>query len=180
MASHGPEPQHLRHTCHMRHFFVLLVLVGLSWGVSAQNLWRDAPMHASPVDIRALLPEARDTSPSQRAADGTALLEIASAPIAEESFVATFHFESERLQRVHLRARPPSPERTQALLKALQTSLRARYGLPQSTKSRGIAPPGTVDLVWSFRRLTVQLRMLGGNDVELIYGANIPSRPVGL
>ena len=164
----------------MRTFFAFVVLVGMSWGVSAQNLWRDVPMNASPADVRALLPEARDTSSSQRAADGSALLEIPSAPIADETFVATFHFESERLQRIHLRARPASPDRTQALLKTLQTSLRARYGLPQSTKSRGIAPPGTVDLVWSFRRLTVQLRMLGGNEVELIYGANIPSRPAGL
>ena len=164
----------------MRHFLGFLLLIGMTWGVSAQSLWRDAPMNASPADIRALMPQARDTTPSQRAADATALLEIPSTTIAGETFVATFHFESERLQRVHLRARPPSPERTQALLKALQTSLRASYGLPQSTKSRGIAPPGTVDLVWSFRRLTVQLRMLGGDDVELIYVANIPSRPVGL
>ena len=90
----------------MKHFLTFLVLAGMALGVSAQTLWRDAPMLASPAEIRALMPDARETSPSQRAADRSALLEIPSTPIADEDFAATFHFESERLQRIHLRAQP--------------------------------------------------------------------------
>lgn len=164
----------------MKHFLTFLVLACMALGVSAQTLWRDAPMLASPAEIRALMPDARETSPSQRAADRSALLEIPSTPIADEDFDATFHFESERLQRIHLRAQPGTRERTQALLRALQTSLRARYGLPISTKARENAAPGTVDLKWAFRRMTVQLQMVDGATVELIYSANIPGRPAGL
>jgi hypothetical protein len=39
---------------------------------------------------------------------------------------------------------------------------------------------GTVDLLWAYRRMTVQLLMADGKTVELIYSANIPSRPQGL
>lgn len=164
----------------MKNFLTCLVLSGIALGASAQTLWRDAPMHASPAEIRALMPDARETSPAQRQVDRSALLEIPSATIADETFAATFHFESERLQRIHLRTQPATRERTQALLKTLQASLRARYGLPISTKARESAKPGTVDLQWAFRRMTVQLLMIDGNTVELIYSANIPGRPAGL
>lgn len=164
----------------MKHFFTCLVLAGMALNASAQTMWRDAPMQASPAEIRALMPEARETSPGRRAVDPGALLEIPSTPIADEAFTATFHFEAERLQRIHLRAQPATRERTQALLKTLQASLRARYGLPISTKTRRGAPMDTVDLLWSFRRMTVQLQMSDGITVELIYSANIPSRPGGL
>jgi hypothetical protein len=117
----------------MKHFLTFLVLAGMALCVSAHTLWRDAPLHASPAEIRALMPDVRETSPSQRSVDRSALLEIPSTPIADEDFAATFHFESERLQRIHLRAQPATRERRQALLQALQTSLRARYGLPIST-----------------------------------------------
>ncbi len=164
----------------MKHLFTCLVLAGLAWSASAQTMWRDAPMQASPAEIRALMPDARETSPEQRSADPGALLEIPSTPIAGEAFAATFHFESERLQRIHLRARPPTPERIQALLQTLQASLRARYGLPISTKTRPGAAFGAVDLKWSFRRMTVQLQMTDGKTVELIYETNIPRQPTGL
>jgi len=152
----------------------------MAFNVSAQSLWRDAPMLASPAEIRTLMPQARDTSPARRAADPSALLEIPGTPIADETFVVTYHFESERLQRVHLRSEPATPERTQALLRTLQTSLRKTYGLPLSTPSRPVAALGTVDVMWSFRRMTVQLLMLDGKTVELIYSVNMPSRPGGL
>lgn len=152
----------------------------MAFNVSAQSLWRDAPMLASPAEIRTLMPQARDTSPARRAADPSALLEIPSTPIADETFVVTYHFESERLQRVHLRSEPATPERTQALLRTLQASLRKTYGLPLSTPSRPVAALGTVDVMWSFRRMTVQLLMLDGKTVELIYSVNMPSRPGGL
>lgn len=164
----------------MKQILASLLLASMAFNVSAQNLWRDAPMLASPADIRALMPQARDTSPARRAADPTALLEIPGTPIADEDFVVTYHFESDRLQRVHLRAQPPSPERTQALLRNVQASLRKTYGLPVSLPSRPVAALGTVDLLWSFRRMTVQLLSVDGKTVELIYAANIPSRPAGL
>ena len=164
----------------MKQFFAIFLLAAMAWGASAQTLWRDAPMLASPAEIRALMPQARETTPAQRAVDPSALLEIPATPIADETFSATYHFESERLQRIHLRAQPASRERSQALLKALEASLRARYGLPLSTPSRPVAVLGTVDLMWAFRRMNVQLLMTDGKTVELIYSANIPSRPLGL
>lgn len=164
----------------MKQILASLLLVCMTLGASAQTLWRDAPMLASPAEIRALMPQARDTSPARRAADPSALLEIPSTTIADESFVVTYHFESDRLQRITLRAQPASPERTQALLRSLQASLRATYGLPVSTPSRPVAALGTVDTLWSFRRMTVQLLSLDGKTVDLIYAANIPSRPAGL
>jgi hypothetical protein len=164
----------------MKHFLTCLAFAGMALNASAQTLWRDAPMQASPAEIRALLPETRETSPERRAADPGALLEIPNTPIAGESFEATFYFETERLQRIRLRALPDGSERIQALLKTLQTSLRARYGLPVSPKSRQIAGIGSVDLQWAFRRMTVQLQMTDGKTVDLIYSANIPSPPVNL
>lgn len=164
----------------MKQVLISLVGVSMALSASAQTLWRDAPMQASPADIRALMPEARDTSPDRRALDPGALLEIPHTPIADEDFAVTYHFESGRLQRIHLQSQPASRERTQALLKALQDSLRARYGLPISPKSRQIAGIGAVDLKWTFRRMAVQLQMLDGKTVELIYSANLPSAPAGL
>jgi hypothetical protein len=164
----------------MKKTLVALLLVTMAWSLSAQTLWRDAPMLASPADIRALMPQARETSAAQRAADPSALLEIPSTPIADETFSATYHFESQRLQRVRLRAQPATPERTQALLKTLQASLRASYGLPVSAPSRPVTALGTVDLLWSFRRLNVQLLMADGKTVQLIYSANLPPQRLGL
>jgi hypothetical protein len=164
----------------MKKLFICLALTGVALSASAQTLWRDAPMQASPVEIRALMPEARETSPARRALDPGALLEIPSTPIAGENFTATYHFESDRLQRIHLQTQPATRERTQALLKILQDTLRARYGLPISPKTRQIAGIGAVDLKWTFRRMAVQLQMLDGKTVELIYSANLPSAPAGL
>jgi hypothetical protein len=164
----------------MKQIFLGLVLVSTAWSAWAQSLWRDAPMLASPAEIRALMPQARETSQAQRSVDPTALLEIPSTSMADEAFTATYHFESQRLQRIHLRAQPATPARIQALLKTLQASLRTSYGLPVSTPSRPVSALGTVDLLWSFRRMNVQLLMVDGKTVELIYSANIPTRPLGL
>jgi hypothetical protein len=164
----------------MKHFLICLALASMAMGASAQTMWRDAPMRASPAEIRTLMPEARETTPEQRLADPSALLEIADTAIAGEAFAATFHFEAERLQRIHLRAQPATSARMQALLKTLRDSLGERYGLPISNKTRQIAALGNVDLLWSFRRMTVQLRMTDGSTVELIYSTNFPSQPAGL
>jgi hypothetical protein len=164
----------------MKHILTGFWLFSMALNVWAQPLWRDAPMLASPAEIRALMPEARDTSAAQRAADPGALLEIPSTLIAGEAFKVTYHFESNQLQRIQLRAQPATTERSQALVKALQASLRASYGLPVSPRSRPSVVLGAVDLKWSFRRMTVQLLMVDGKTVDLIYAANLPGRPLGL
>jgi hypothetical protein len=164
----------------MKNFLTCLVLTGIALGASAQTLWRDAPMNASPAEIRSRMPEAQETTPTQRGLDRSALLQIPSAEIAGEDFVVTYHFESNRLQRIHLQAKPPTPERMQALLQALQLPLRTRYGLPISTKSRQDMVPGSVDLKWGFRRMTVLLQMVDGRTVDLTYSTNLPVRPGGL
>jgi hypothetical protein len=170
----------LHHITYMKKILTSFLLFSMALSVSAQSLWRDAPMLASPAEIRALMPEARDTSAARRSVDPSALLEIPSTVIAGESFTATYHFETSQLQRIHLQAQPATSERTQALLKALQASLRTSYGLPVSSRTRPSVELGSVDLMWSFRRMTVQLLMVDGKTVQLIYGANIPGRPLGL
>jgi hypothetical protein len=164
----------------MKHFLTCLALTFVALNASAQTLWRNAPMNASPAEIRALMPEVQDTSPTQRALDRTALLQIPSTPIAGENFAVTYHFEADRLQRIQLQAKVPTRERTRALLQAMQVSLRTSYGLPISTKARQDAIPDAVDLKWAFRRKTVQLQMVDGTTVDLIYSTNIPSRPAAL
>lgn len=182
MPRRDPKPGACVTLVPMKHFLTCLALACLALNVSAQTLWRGAPMNASPAEIRALMPDAQETSPTQRALDRGALLEIPSTSIADEDFSATFHFEGERLQRIHLQSKVPTRERTQKLLQALQVPLRARYGLPISTKARQDADaiPGSVDLKWAFRRMTVQLQMVDGTTVDLVYSTNIPSRPAGL
>ena len=56
------------------------------------------------------------------------------------------------------------------------------WGACSTTKAAQDADalPGSVDLKWAFRRMTVQLRMLDGTTVDLIYSTNIPSRPAAL
>lgn len=165
----------------MKRMFTCLVVATMAMGAAAQNLWRDVPMRANPAEIQALMPEARETSAEQRAADPGALLEIPSTDIAGEDFAATFHFEAGRLQRIRLLAQPPTRDRMQALLKTLEASLRQRYGLPISHKTRRIAPLGSFDRLWSFRRMTVQLQGTEDNaNVELTYSVNIPNQPGGL
>jgi hypothetical protein len=182
MPRSHPEPGACVTLATMKHLLTCIALTCAALNASAQTLWRDAPMNASPTEIRALMPDAQNTSPTQRALDRSALLEIASTSIADEDFSATFHFEAEKLQRIHLQSKVPTRERTQALLQALQVPLRARYGLPISTKARqdADAVPGSVDLKWAFRRMTVQLQMVDGTTVDLVYSTNIPSRPAGL
>ncbi|MFT7401948.1 MAG: hypothetical protein ACI83N_001542 [Hydrogenophaga sp.] len=180
MPRSRPEPGACVTLVAMKHFLTCLALTCVALHASAQTLWRDAPMNASPAEIRALMPEVQDTSSTQRALDRSALLQIPSAEIAGEDFVVTYHFESNRLQRIHLQAKPPTPERMQALLQALQLPLRTRYGLPISTKSRQDMVPGSVDLKWGFRRMTVLLQMVDGRTVDLTYSTNLPVRPGGL
>jgi hypothetical protein len=182
MPRRRPKPGACVTLAAMKHFLTCLALAFVALNVSAQTLWRGAPMNASPAEIRALMPEVQDTSPTQRALDRGALLQIPSTSIADEDFAVTYHFEAERLQRIHLQAKVPTPARTQALLQALQVTLRTSYGLPISTKARQDADalPGSVDLKWAFRRMTVQLQMVDGTTVNLIYTTNIPSRPAVL
>lgn len=164
----------------MKQLVIVLALCGWALGAAAQTMWRDAPMLASQAQIRALMPEAQVTSQQQRAVDPSALLEIPSTAIAGENFSATYHFEADQLQRINLAATPPTRERTQALLKTLQASLRKNYGLPVSTKIRPAAALGAVDMLWNYRRMTIQLLTLQGNEVALIYSVSQPRQAEGL
>lgn len=164
----------------MKQLVISIALCSLAFGAVAQTMWRDAPMLASPAQISALMPQAQPTSQQQRAADPSALLEIPSTSIAGEAFSATYHFEADQLQRIYLAATPPTRERTQALLKTLQASLRKNYGLPVSTKIRPAAALGAVDMLWDYRRMTVQLLTLQGNGVALIYSVSQPRQAEGL
>ena len=164
----------------MKQLVISFALCGLALGAAAQTMWRDAPLLASQAQINALMPQARPTSPQQRAATPSALLEIPSTSIAGEDFSATYHFESDQLQRIELAATPPSRKRRQALLQTLQASLQKNYGLPISTKIRPAAALGAVDLMWDYRRMTVQLLTLQGNEVALIYSVSQPRQAQGL
>ena len=157
-----------------------LIASSLALGAASQTMWRDAPMQASQAEIRALMPQASETSAQRRASDPSALLEIASTPIAGENFSVTYHFESDRLQSSRLIAKPEGGQRMQALLNVLQASLRKNYGLPVSTKVRPAAALGAVDLMWAHRAMTVQLLMLDGVEVALVYRANPARQPQGL
>lgn len=164
----------------MKQLLIGVALACAALTTSAQTLWRGAPMNASPAEVQALIAEAQATSSERRSQDRTALLEIPSYPIAGEDFAVTFHFEAERLQRIHLVSRPGSRERARELAQTLSASLRTRYGLPISTKARQDALPGAIDLRWAFRRMTVQLQVPDGETVDLLYSTAIPSRPAGL
>ena len=164
----------------MKQLVISIALCSLAFGAVAQTMWRDAPMLASPAQISALMPQAQPTSQQQRAADPSALLEIPSTSIAGEAFSVTYHFEADQLQRIYLAATPPTRERTQALLKTLQASLRKNYGLPVSTKIRPAAALGAVDMLWDYRRMTVQLLTLQGNGVALVYSVSQPRQAEGL
>ena len=106
----------------MKNLLTCLVLSGIALGASAQTLWRDAPMNANPAEIRALMPEAQETTPAQRALDRSALLEIPRTEIAGEDFVATYHFESNRLQRIHLQAKPATRRKAVAAARSQPNS----------------------------------------------------------
>jgi hypothetical protein len=104
------------------------------------------------------------------------LLEIPAVELAAAAVKVSFVFQAERLQRVTLLANAGSADEARALAQRLTTSLRSRYGLEMSTKSRGATASLTIDRQWNFRRTVVHLEVVDGSFVRLDYSGQTPVR----
>lgn len=160
---------------------VFLALVGVVFAAFAQAtvaqaLWANVPIGASPAEVQALLPEARETPTERRAQDARALLELPAYELAGQVFGVSFLFDDQRLQRVVLQARPASADAARALTRELGDSLRKRYGLDVSTRSRRFTDrEGLVDREWLYRRISIRLQLLADQSVRLTYSAEAPT-----
>ncbi|MFW2354162.1 hypothetical protein [Hydrogenophaga sp.] len=141
-------------------------------GASAQALWQGVPVGATPAEVRALLPEVQ--APASNS-DGVQL-EIPAFELAGATFKVSFVFQAEQLQRITLLANAGSADQARALAQRLTTSLRSRYGLEMSTKSRGATSSVTIDRQWNFRRTVVHLVVEDGTFVRLDYSGQAPVR----
>jgi len=163
----------------MKSSLLCLALVCVSSLACAQALWNDVPAGSSPAEVSQRFTAARPADPATLAQTPQALLEIPRIEVAGEDFAVRFLFERERLQSVVLRADTDSPEAARSLAQRVYTSLRSRYGLEISSKSRGAAPPSTaMDRSWLFRRTTVRLQVVDDSSVLLTYGVQ-PDRRSG-
>jgi hypothetical protein len=120
----------------MKNALVCLAVLLLSGAASAQALWRGVPAGASPAEVQALIPEALPAPAELLARDGRALLAIPRFELAGADFAVSFLFERERLTSVLLLADAGSAEQARDVAQNLTASLRARYGLELSSKSR--------------------------------------------
>lgn len=159
----------------MKNLLVCAALLLLSAGASAQALWRGVPSGATAAEVIALIPEAVP-APANRPAteDGRVLLEIATFSLVDADFAVAFGFEQDKLQTVVLRSQAGSPEQARAIAQRLTASLRSRYGLEISTKSRQDPLTVGIDRMWSYRRTSVHLQVVEGTVVSLRYSADIP------
>lgn len=159
----------------MNKFFVGAALLCLSLGASAQALWRDVPAGASAAQVSALIPEALPApAEAQAKADGQVLLHIPHYNLVDADFEVAFTFEQDKLESIVLRTRPGSPEEARAVAQRLTTSLKSRYGLEISAKSRREPLVAGVDRKWLYRRTSVHLQILGDTVVQLRYAAETP------
>jgi hypothetical protein len=156
----------------MKKLLLCLTCLVLTTSAFAQTLWQGVPVGATPAEVRALVPEA------QAPASGTdgALLEIPAFELAGAPFKVSFVFQAGRLQRITLLANAGSADEARALGQRLTTSLRSRYGLEMSTKSRGATSSLTIDRQWNFRRTVVHLEVVDGSFVRLDYSGQAPAR----
>lgn len=159
----------------MNKLLVCTALLLLSAGVSAQALWRGVPSGATAAEVIALIPEAVPAPANRPAtADGRVLLEISAYSLVDADFAVSFGFEQDKLQSVVLRSQAGSPEQARAIAQRLTASLRSRYGLEISTKSRQDPLTVGIDRMWSYRRTSVHLQVVEGTVVSLRYRAEIP------
>ena len=162
----------------MKKILVCTALLLLSASASAQALWRGVPAGATPAEVSALIPEALPAPADRPAtADGRVLLEIAAYEVVGADFAVAFGFEQDRLQSVVLRAQATSPEQAQAIAQRLTASLKARYGLEISIKSRQDRSTTGIDRKWSYRRTIVHLQVVEGTVVRLRYSAESARQP---
>jgi hypothetical protein len=160
----------------MKQAFLGIALAALVHTVSAQALWGGVPIGASPDDVKTRLPEVQETSSQRRAQEKGALLEIERHELAGEDFGVSFVFESDRLQSVVLETEPMPEAQARALTRELGASLRKRYGLDVSTRSRRFTErEGIVDREWLFRRISVRLQHLDDHMVRLTYSSEAPT-----
>jgi hypothetical protein len=159
----------------MNKFLVCSALLLWCVGASAQALWRGVPAGATPSEVVALIPEAAAPGTLRPATeDGRVLLEIPAHDVVGADFQVAFGFEQDRLQSVVLRAQAGSPEEARALAQRLTVSLRSRYGLEISTKSRQDPLTVGIDRKWSYRRTSVHLQVVEDTVVRLRYRAELP------
>jgi hypothetical protein len=164
----------------MKKILVCSALLLLAAGASAQALWRGVPVGATPAEVSALIPEALPApAPADRpaTADGRVLLQIPAYEVVGADFAVAFGFEQDRLQSVVLRAQAGSPDQARALAQRLTASLRSRYGLEISTKSRQDPLTVGIDRKWSYRRTSVHLQVVENSVVSLRYRAEAAPSP---
>jgi len=158
----------------MNKLLLCLTCLLITAGASAQALWQGVPVGATAAEVRALVPEAQ---PPANASSGEGVqLEIPSIELAGARFKVSFVFKADQLQRITLLANAGSADEARALAQRLTTSLRSRYGLEMSTKSRGATSSLTIDRQWSFRRTVVHLEVVDDTMVRLDYSGQAPVR----
>ena len=160
----------------MKKLLLCLTCLLFTAGASAQALWQGVPVGATPAEVRALVPEAQAPATLPASNSEGVQLEIAAFELAGTRFKVSFAFKDDQLQRITLLANAGSTNEAQALGQRLTTSLRSRYGLEMSTKSRGATSSVTIDRQWNFRRTVVHLEVVDGTFVRLDYSGQAPVR----
>ncbi|MDO8887282.1 MAG: hypothetical protein Q7V16_01730 [Hydrogenophaga sp.] len=157
---------------------LMLCLVSLLFtaGASAQALWQDVPVGATPAEVQALMPDARPLPLDPASKDEAARLEIPAFELAGATFKVSFVFKGDQLQRISLLANAGSADEARALGQRLTISLRSRYGLEMSTRSRGSTSSVTIDRQWNFRRTVIHLQVVDDTFVRLDYSGQAPVR----
>ncbi|WP_439588355.1 hypothetical protein [Hydrogenophaga sp.] len=156
----------------MLKFLLSTALLLLAPTASAQLLWSGVPAGASPNEVVALVPEAR---PASR---GPVLLEIPRHELVGAVFAVAFEFEQDRLTGITLRSQAETASEARAIAQRLTASLRSRYGLEISTRSRQDNVIPGIDRKWSYRRASVHLLVVEDRVVSLRYQAE-PTRATG-
>ncbi len=160
----------------MKKRLIFLACLLFTAGASAQALWQGVPVGATPTEVRALLPEVQVPATAPAAGGDGVQLEIPAFELAGAKFKVSFVFQGDQLQRITLLANAGSADEARALGQRLTTSLRSRYGLEMSTKSRGATSSLTIDRQWNFRRTVVHLSVEDGTFVRLDYSGQAPVR----
>jgi hypothetical protein len=160
----------------MKKFLLCITWVLFTANASAQALWQDVTVGATPAEVQALLPQAQPAPAGPPAIGESVQLEIPSQELLGARFKVSFVFQADRLQRITLQAKTGSAQEARALGQRLTTSLRSRYGLEMSTKSRGSTSSLTIDRQWTFRRTRVHLQVVDETVVQLEYSGLAPAR----
>lgn len=159
----------------MKKLLFCLACLLFHLGASAQALWQGVPVGATPAEVRALVPEAQEPATPAQNGDGVQL-EIPAFELAGAPFKVSFGFQTDQLQSITLLSNAGSPDKARALAQRLTTSLRTRYGLEMSTRSRGSTSSVTIDRQWNFRRTVVHLEVVDDTFVRLDYRGQAPVR----